>query len=285
MASSSIGDNGLLAQTVARINQAATGARFELQFSQLQNTVIRRLNKEIEGVNAAGGSKAEELRLKREGKNFATQLPLIERFQFDTQTNSNRLTTIYDQVSTMISYFTDGNISSADLTNFNTTRQTVVDELNKLKSLSYVGFSDGNIIQRLKNQITTLQGLTPVVGIVDAVGATATNANRAVQTSLEGLQTDVFTAQTVTNNSLVNIYDMRKTINAKLSEIQSDVTEINSTQQLKKLAEVNKIKQKYSVLLKSISLSYEVQSGIAKGLNQALTSEAPAKGSVLNLFA
>ncbi len=285
MASNSIGDNGLLAQTVARINQAATGARFELQFSQLQNTVIRRLNKEIEGVNAAGGSKAEELRLKREGKNFATQLPLIERFQFDTQTNSNRLTTIYDQVSTMISYFTDGNISSADLTNFNTTRQTVVDELNKLKSLSYVGFSDGNIIQRLKNQITTLQGLTPVVGIVDAAGATATNANRAVQTSLEGLQTDVFTAQTVTNNSLVNIYDMRKTINAKLSEIQSDVTEINSTQQLKKLAEVNKIKQKYSVLLKSISLSYQVQSGIAKGLNQALTSEAPAKGSVLNLFA
>lgn len=286
MASSPIGSNGLLAQTIANINQAAMGAKFELQFSQLQNTVIRRINIEIAGVNAAGGSLADELRLKREGKNFATQLPLIERFQFDTQTNNNRLGTIFNDISTAIGYFADGNISSADVTNFNTTRQAAVDELNKLKQLSYVGFTDGNIIQRLKNQISTLQGLTPVVGVVDAAGTVpATNVNRAVLTSLESLQTDTSTAQTVTTNSLSNIYDMRQTITAKLSEIQADVTAINSTQQIKKLAEVDQIKRKYSVLLKSISISYQGASGLSKSLNQALTVSEPPKGSVLNMFA
>lgn len=286
MGSSIIGNYGLLAQTIANINQAAMGATFDLQFSQLQNTVIRRLNTEIAGVNAAGGSKADELRLKREGKNFATQLPLIEKFQFDTQTNSNRLSTVLNDVSTAISYFSDGNISSSDVTNFNTARQAVVDELNKLTQLSYVGFTDGNIIQRLKNKVSTLESLAPVVGVVDAAGTSPpTNVNRAVLTSLETLQNDVTTAQTVTNNSLSNIFDMRQTITAKLSEIQADVTAINSTAQTKKLAEVNKIKQKYTTLLKSISISYQGASGLSKSLNQALTLAEPPKGSVLNMFA
>ncbi|MBL4615609.1 MAG: hypothetical protein JKY27_12140 [Magnetovibrio sp.] len=283
MASGTIGN---LAQRLATIHQAASGPSFELQFSQLQNTVIRRLNDEIQKVNEAGGSKAEMLKLQRDGRKLAENLPIVEKFLFDTESNKGRLSTIYDKITSLVSKFTDdANMSATDVANFNTERQETVDEMNRLWQLSYVGFTDGDTIRRLKNDISVLEGLTPVEGVVDPEGTDpATNANRSVLSSLETLQTQTSTAQTVTLNSIKVIFDIHKGMISDMFTIQADVTEINSSAQLAKLAEAEQIQLRYAALLESISLSYDVASSFSENLAKSLSSPRPEKGSVLNLF-
>lgn len=286
MASGPITSVGNIAQALTTLHQASGASEFELRFNQLQNTVIGRLNKEIQKVNEAGGSKAELLSMQREGKALAANLPVVEKFILDSQTNSNRLATVYDKLASMVSLFSDDNaISAADVTSFNTLRQETVDELNKMWQLSYVGFTDGDIIRRLKNEITAFQALTPVEGVVDPAGTTpATNANRDVLTALETLQDKTSTAQTVTTNSIYTMVDVRENIMSKMSTIEADVTELNSSVQLQKLAEVEALKKKYGAILESISISYDASSGLAGSLNQQLARPIPEKGSVLNLF-
>lgn len=286
MASGPISNVGSLSQALATALHGNNKPEFELQFNQLQNTVIERLNKEIEKVNAAGGSKAEVLEMQREGRTLGENLPVVEKFLFDTQTNLGRLNTISTQVASMIGLFTDdANISATDLTAFNTARTEIVAELNKMQQLTYTGYTDGNIIQRLKNEIATLEALAPVEGIVDPAGtAVPTNVNRDVQTALETFQTQVTTAQDVTLNTTYGIVDIRQDMITSMSVIQANITEINTSVQLRKAAEVDALKEKYGHLLNSISLSYEVSSGIADNLNKHLAKIQPEKGSVLNMF-
>lgn len=285
MASGSIGQIGNLAQALSSIAQASTKPAFEYSFAQMQHTVIGRLNDEIHKVNEAGGSKAELLALTSEGTKLAKNMPLIEKFLFDTESNQGHLTTLTDKIATMVGLFTDDNaISAADVTAFDATRLEVVDELNKMSQLSYTGFTDGSIIQRLKNEVAGLEALAPVVGVVDAEGAPTTNVNRAVQTSMETLQNVVLTAQEVTTNSIYTIVDIRENMLSKMVDIQFAATEINSVVQLEKLAEVDALKEKYANLLSSISLSYEVSNSITEALSTRLSKQAPEKGSVLNMF-
>lgn len=283
---STINRVGNIAQALANVNQAASRPAFELQFSQMQNTIIDRLNTEIHKVNEAGGSKSEILKLQSEGKKLAQNQPLIEKFMFDTETNNKRLGTVYDKLASMVDLFSNDNtISADDVTSFHALKQEATDELNKLWQLRYTGFTDGDIITRLKNEIASFDALAPVEGVVDAEGTTpATNVNREILTSLETMQNKVSTAQSVTSNSIYAIHDMREELYANMSDVQAGITEINSTVQLAKQAEVEKLKEKYANLLHSISLSYEVSSGIAEGLNKNLSKQSPATGSVLNLF-
>lgn len=274
-----------LAQALATVGQSSSGPDFELRFSQIQNTVIKRLNKEIQAVNDAGGDKSQLLRLKSEGTRLAKNLPLIEKFLFDTETNKGRLANVQDKLASIIALFSDGDISAADVTSFNTQRQDLVDEMNKMYQLSYTGFTDGDILRRLKNDVAALEALTPVEGVVDPAGTTpATNANRDALTTLETFQDKTSTAQTVTLNSIYTIYNMREDMLSKMAEIQTAATEINSSVQLVKLAEVEALKEKYATLLHSISLSYEVSASTTEAFTNGLSSPIPEKGSVLNLF-
>lgn len=285
MASSPISNAGSLAQALATVHQSASAPNFELAFNQLQNTVIGRLNKEIHAVNEAGGSKSEMIALQREGRQLAENIPLIEKFLFDTETNKGRLATVQDKVTSVIGLFADGDVSADDITSFNTQRQEIVDEMKKTWQLSYTGFTDGDIMRRLKNDVAALEALTPEVGVVDPAGTTpATNANRDVLTSLETFQNKTSTAQTVTLNSIYTIFNMREDMLSNMADIQTAVTELNSTEQLKKLSQVEALKEKYANLLHSISLSYEVSSGITEGLTSRLSKASPGVGSVLNLF-
>lgn len=286
MATNPINSPNNLAQVLANVHQQARGPEFELQFNQLQNTVIRRLNQEIKEINEAGGSEHEIRALQSKGRKYAENLPKVEKFLFDTETNKGRLATMFDKVTTMVSKFTDDdNMSAQDVTDFNTLRDEVVDEMNKLWQLSYVGFTDGDIIRRLKNELSTVQAMAPVEGVVDPEGTDpATNVNRATLTALEKFQTEVSTAQTVTNNSIYAIFNIRKDMLGEMSTIQAEITEINSSDQLKKIAEAEQVQQRYAALLESISLSYSVQSGFANDLAKSLSSPIPEKGSVLNMF-
>lgn len=275
-----------LAQALAFTHQQASRPAFEYQFSQIQDTVINRLNAEIKKVNEADGDKAHIAELQREGKKLATLIPAIDKYVFDNKNNSSRLSAIYDNITSMVGLFTDDdNISAGDLTTFNTLKAEVTTELNKLTQLTYPGVTDGDVIRKLKNEIATFEALAPVEGVVDAAGTTpTTNVNLDVLTSLESLQTQTSTAQTVTNNTIYNAFDMRQDMVAKASEIQAEVTSINVVEQQKKADEIQELKDKYANMLRAISLSYESTSNYAGELSKQLSAPIPEKGSVLNLF-
>jgi len=195
------------------------------------------------------------------------------------------LATVQDKITSIVGLFADGDISASDVTNFNTMRQAVVEEMAKTRQLTNTGFTDGDIMRRLKNDVASLEAMTPVVGVVDPSGTTpATNGNRDILTGLETFQNKTSDAQTVTLNSIYTMFNTREETLSKMADIQAKVTEMNSSEQLKKLSEVEALKEKYATILHSISLSYEISAGMGEAFAGALSRPTPASGSVLNLF-
>ena len=137
----------------------------------------------------------------------------------------------------------------------------------------------------LKNEVASLEAMTTVVGVCDPSGTTpATNGNRDILTGLEMVQNKTSDAQTVTLNSIYIMFNTREEPLSKMADIQAKVTEMNSSEQLKKLSEVEALKEKYATILHSISLSYEISAGMGEAFAGALSRPTPASGSVLNLF-
>ena len=69
-----------LGAILAKLTSEAARPSFEFRFNQLQNTIIRRVNKEIARVNESNPSNRHRVdKLRRDGLKLADSLPLIVR--------------------------------------------------------------------------------------------------------------------------------------------------------------------------------------------------------------
>ena len=153
--------------------------------------------------------------------------------------------------------------------------------------LSNPDVTDGNSIQYLKNEIATIKALTITVGAVDPEGTptgSLTNQNRTtldyLGTTLEKVNNSKDqTVRTITAANQLQIKAQRQ-----LADIEVRFTELTTLEQAEKAAEIEQLQQQYATLLDSISLSYEVQSGLNDSLVSALRPQVIPSGSILNIF-
>jgi hypothetical protein len=269
----------------SKVSQASTKAAFETRFNAIQRGILKRQDKEIEKA-VEDGTGQRIAALQKERDKLADTLPKVSEFQFALNSNANRFIDIAEASKAAAAVDSDLNdtLSADEVATLNAAKIEISENIRRLQTLYYPGFQDGNLVLRIRQDADRLDALTAVEGVIDPQGTDpATNANRELIDLLNEIQSRAVTFASSTNTLVESanalIIDIQKTVfdqEAKLAEIT--VLEI-----AKKTEEIDAIKERYAFLLKSISLSFEVQSGLADMLANG-TQPAPEKGSILNLF-
>ncbi len=266
-----------LSATLAGILSSATRPSFELQFNQLQNTIIRRVNKEIARVNDSGGSerhRADELR--RQGLKLVDALPLIEAYRAGNSLNLGQLQLLIEEASALAASLGTDDVDQSEVDAFNAQRDVIVEHVTNLYVFIHPDVVDGKIIQSLKAEIDTLNALTPVVG-------TQAN-NQAVIDAVASFQDKADVALTVTQNTVDLALGIEQNLQAKQVAILTEFEELTTLEQARKAKEIEDIRIDFANLLTAISISFEVNASFAEELNKFLVPFAPEPGSILNIF-
>lgn len=266
-----------LSSTLANLATNAAGPSFELHFSQLQNTIIRRVNKEIERVNNTGSSKRHDVeKLQRDGLKLADSLPLIQAYREGNSNNLGQLQALFEDTQALVDSLGTDNVDQTEVDAFNAQRDVVVQRLNNIFVFVHPDIVDGNTIQYLKQEIDTLNGLTPVVG---------TQAdNQAIFDTLATFEDKINTALTVTQNTVDVSLRLEVSIQKKQADILAEFEDLTTGEQARKAQEINNIKIDFTNLLTAISLTFEANKDLPKALNKFLVPFTPEPGSILNLF-
>jgi len=266
-----------IGSTLASLAVARARPSFELTFNQLQNTIIRRLNSEIEKVNNTGAAQENRVeRLQSDALKLVDALPILQEFRIGNLNNSGQLDALFDETATLISSLGSDDIDASEVAAFNAQRDIVVERLNNVYLFVHPDVVNGNVIEGLKDQIETLEGLTPVVG---------TQAdNQALIDTVNSFQTQVSTGQTTTILTISTTLDLEQKIQSELAVAQSEILELGTVEAARKELEIQNIQAEFANLLQAISLSFETNNAFAESVANSLQPKLPAPGSVLNLF-
>lgn len=264
--------------TLANLAAAAAGPSFELRFSQLQNTIIRRVNDEIARINKSGGVARHRIeKLQKDGLKLADSLPLLEAYRNGNSNNLGQLQALFEESETLVATLGTDDVDQSEVDAFNAQRDVIVEHLNNLYIFVHPDIVDGNTIQYLKEEIDTLNALTPVVG---------TQAdNQAIFDAIDTFQDQLNTGLTVTQNTIDLTLRIEVRIQRKQAEVLSEFEELTTVEAARRAREIDNIKADYANLLTAISLTFEVNKGLPESLNQFLVPFTPEPGSILNLFA
>lgn len=262
---------------------------FELAFLQMQNTVIRRINDEIDKVTKKNDRRTLVAELEREVINLRDLSGRAREYRLGNKNNLDRALNLSLVVTAAISDFStdddNTNLTADEATAINTRKDKIVAALKRFYLIKLPGITDGNIIQSLLRNIDDLEGLTAVAGTVDAEGTeTPTNDNRLLMDLLNQVQNDVDTTAVVTQNSIFLATGMILEFDGKSFDIEAKITSITAIDVAKQAAEIAQVKQRYANLLSAISLSFEISSQFAENMAKNLSPRRIPPGSVLNLF-
>lgn len=278
-----------LSQGLAKVFQASAQPSFELNYNRLQNSLINRLNDQIDEIaNDPGPIRAQEA-LARKMKTVQQELPLITDYITGNEHNAAKLETLSESVTAMKALFSrdddDTNLTADEAADINAARDDIVTKLQDLYIISHPDVTDGNVIGRLKDHVATLESLTATAGVVDAAGTTpATNDNRELLDFMDQLATDVGITLDVTSNTITMSLEMKLDLLAKYADYETQSTELTVVEAERRTREIDDLKIENANLLKAISLSFETANYLSESLGSALQQPVNPPGSVMNLF-
>ncbi len=265
--------------TLAGVAQNARRPSFELAFSQMQNTIIRRLNDEIEGVQERGALDRQVVAgLQRKGRQLINQLPFIQEYRAGNLNNVGQIEKLAAEVEAAISALgADDTVTSDEVAAFNAARDAIVQRIENIYIFVSPDIADGKEVQKLKNDLDTFRAFTAVEG-------TLSGDNAALVTDLNSLLTRANVALTGTENNVTTALDLEQAITSKLAGIETEVTELSTLDIARKQAEIEGLQIDAANLLTAISLSFEANDNFAQAFTDRLRPQRPEPGSVLNLF-
>lgn len=272
---------------LAKANQSLQKAAFESRFDTIQRGLLTQLNKEIEKVQE-NGSEREIETLQKKRDNLFKRVDDLKQVQFDLQSNSYRLLEVNEDAAaatTAANADADDTLSDDEAAALNTAKDELIAKLRNLHSFgTETGVTDGFIANRFRAYADALEGLTATTGAIDPEGTTPpTNQNRelidALNTLAANAATDAESTSYLFSQTGRLIVDTQKAAYAN----EADLAELTATRIAQKQEEIENLEIRYTNLIRSISLAFEVQSGITDTL-VAGTEFKPEKGSILNLF-
>lgn len=265
---------------VALANGAAASARtaFELRYNQLQNTVIRRLNDEIEKANQVPRTIERKLEnFTKENEELSNSISVLDQYRVGVQNIMSNVEKFREQIDVLWQMLgPDGVVSQEEVDAFNLKKTEVLETLNNIPIFKHEGVVDGNVIERLKAQKDLIQSMNPVVGSMDD--------NEDITFGMLEVQGHVSSAQSVMTTTLGTVLDLEQNMQAEIAYNQAEITEVNTVEQQKKLKRVEELKARYAQFLQGFSTQFEVNQGLITTLNSRLSPQVPPKGSVLNMF-
>lgn len=271
----------------SKLQQALSKSGFEARFSSVQRGLLQQMQNEKQKVIDDGDEQKVAALQKKRDAIFA-KVDTLRDTLTQLQTNSYRLLDVNDMANSAVNAANeDGNdeLSADEAAALNTAKDKILDELYKIHGFSpNDGLTDGNIANRFRQIAETLSSFTAVAGPVDPSGTeTPTNDNRALMDALSSLAERAATDAESTSYLVEGTNSLIVATNKKAYDTEADLAELTSASLARKQGELDDIEVRYSNLIRTISLAFEVQSGLGDMLAQGNVYK-PEKGSILNMF-
>jgi len=278
-----------LSSVLSKLAKSNMRFGYERQFSQIQNTTVKRINSEIERVVESDDTPRRLAALEKEYTKLESNKQLIDSFHQDLVSNTNRLERLQTTVGEALSAFTsdddDTNLTADEVTTLTAKRDALIEDVEGLLITIHPDISTPGVIRDIKNMLDTLKAIEPVEGTVDAEDSgSPSNDNRNIYDDLSMLSGLLDTAYDVTVTTKENAADISLNISASLAEKTSDMTLLSSVELQKRQEQIDAIKAKYGNILRAFSLSFEARMDSLEQLTNSLEGQSVAPGSVLNLF-
>jgi hypothetical protein len=289
---STVGFSSSFATSLSQMQSGASRATFNLQFNIIQNTAIKRLNQEVQGVLTDRQGDRKRTEIANNIEKFQKQQVRASQYLQELETNTLRLQEVQGKVAGLILGFSLGNGNSSDVSAkeakvFNSGRDELVSELEKLTEQSMPNTFDGDIVTRIHGIAAKLKPLVAKEGVLEGEDVSPqTNDNGTIDRLLDDLSRQVLTALRVSEVTKGIGHNMFEYARSKLNTLQADQIKYNDLEAARRQEQIDEIKGRYANMLRAIELSFETQNAaserLANGLN--INRELPL-GSVLNMFA
>jgi hypothetical protein len=263
-----------LASGVARVS-------FETQFSQMQNTLIRRFNDDVDRIADDPITRIKANRLRREGEKLEKALPIIKEYKVGMKNTEVALTdTITAQLADLQSALgPDDSVSQAEVDAFTAQRDIVASQIENLFTFTNLDVFDGDFVLNLKKELDGLNALAPAVGTKSGDAA-----NIAAIDFVTSLQGKVATASGIASNAVASALDIELRIQAQLANVQVDIIELEVVDLERKEAEIADLQADIANFLRIISLAFERNSEITSNITDSLNPTTPDSGSILSIL-
>ncbi|MDA8637465.1 hypothetical protein N9L49_02475 [Rhodospirillales bacterium] len=271
----------------SRTSQAANKAEFEVRFGQIQNGLLRQQNTEIQKVRD-NGIEDEIATLQAKRDKLLDRQDEVRGLQSDLETNASRFQVIQLKANEAIAAADadeNGILSDDEVTALNAATKEIFNEIFKLNlSHTFPNFTDGNLGNFMRQEGVSLDGLTAVAGTLDAEGTDPpTNDNRAILDALSTISGRAATYAETTTVLYQGLTQLVVDISTQTFDLEFELSDLTSEGIEEQLGQIEDIENRYGNLIRSISLAFEVQSGLADILVTG-TQFDPPRGSILNIF-
>ncbi len=287
----SIADKNPLQGLLTNVAAQHRNVSFNIQFNNLQNTIIDRMNSEVEDIIDAEGDQRKLDALDNSIKDLERRYDELVTYSYINDNNKETLNSMSAAGILAEAVFSVGDLNLSDLsadevTSYEEQRDNLSALSNRLVDLSHPSIVDPNSATLLRSKIDELLSLSAVEGTIDDAGTSpATNDNRAIADLLDeisdiaGDASDVATTLKAVATSLTN------KIASKIKETELEKTDITVTRAEEIEYEIQMLRTENANFLRSIELSYEASARQTDNLVEALNTQREAPlGSILSIF-
>lgn len=278
-----------LADSLVTIGRITQQPNFELRFNQIQNTVIKRINKEIDRIDQKHDNLRVVERLQKKFNSLVRSIEVAEQYRFMVQSNHDKFVELTVVAGNAIAKFSEEDndtiLTSGELAGVKALKTDIINRINSLRVFKHPDIVDGRPVENVRDLVDDLQGQEPVAGIVDLADSLfKTNDNRELLDSLGTLKTNSEVGTEVTQNTIWLTTDMILNFQAKAFEIEADITDITVVDAQKRLSEIEAVKAKHGDMLRAISISFSTAQAFTQYIADGIAQPRVPKGSILNLF-
>jgi len=268
-----------VASSLASIAQATSRVGFEVQFNNLQNTLMKRFNNQVDVITSRNPSSVHKVvKLQKESSELVQSLPILEAYREANRNNYGQLEALQEELTDLRATISDdNNVTASEITNFTTKRDSVAKRLNNLYILVHPNFNDGQVILKLKESLAELESLTPIVG-------TLSGNNADISAFLTEIDNKVASSILTTSNTISSVLFMETNVQSRFTNLDTELLELTYEEQELRNSEIDSLKVDLGNTLRAISLSFEISGDLATAINNSLTKQKPPSGSVLNFF-
>lgn len=252
--------------------------QFELQFNQLQNTLIGRFNDEVGEISQTSSAVQRRIdSLVKRQDTLVGALPSLQEFRQGNQNTGGTLELLFDEITSLFSTFnSDANVDAAEVAAFEEQRDKVATRIENLYVFSHPDINNANVIANLKDDVAAIRGLTLSVGTLAS--------NSAVSDTLSALQTEVSVAITVTQNTVSTTLDLEQKIQSEFANTDIDLLALTSEEQSRREDAISSAEVDLGNLLRAISISFEINSSLGDAIANRLKPFTAPPGSAVNII-
>lgn len=264
-------------QTMASMAQTAARPNFELRFSQMQNTVINRVNKKIEEINSAGVKVDATKVLERARLQRASDLLASYEQQVSNQ---------YAGVADVYNRLLDLNPTGADTdpSDFNRRLAQINETASMLPNVdgSAAGVFTIDGVDTLRDvgvlQVTRNGEQVRVNSYADFTDGAEADA------AIMGAMSRASASVNILSTTIDSISGLRDSVDRRLGAVSLEIEAAKTEASAERAKQIKDLEQEYGRMLNAFSLSFESSQSVTDRIKGLLQPTEYQKGSVMNLF-